>query len=157
MILLFSHRLLSGSIGSSSLGRMFPMPLKPLLSRLDHPPGFRPRRALNWVSIGLLYASYYMCRYNFRFATPGMIAEFHFSTSQITDMLAIWSLAYGTGQLINGLLTDRIGGRLSLLVGAVGTIAINLIFGFASLPGTFTTFSLICFIVTGKQIGRAHV
>jgi len=119
------------------------MALRALLARPDHPPGFRQRRAWNWVSIGLLYASYYMCRYNFRFATPGMIAEFHFSTSQITDMLAIWSLAYGTGQLINGLLTDRIGGRLSLLIGAVGTIAINLIFGFASLAGTFTTFSLI--------------
>jgi len=122
---------------------MISMALNALLSRPDHPPGFRQRRAWNWVSIGLLYASYYMCRYNFRFATPGMIAEFHFSTSQITDMLAIWSLAYGTGQLINGLLTDRIGGRLSLLFGAVGTIVINLIFGFASLAGTFTTFSLI--------------
>ena len=119
------------------------MALRALLARPDHPPGFRQRRAWNWVSIGLLYASYYMCRYNFRFATPGMIAEFHFSTSQITDMLAIWSLAYGTGQLINGLLTDKIGGRASLLIGAVGTIAINLIFGFASLAGTFTTFSLI--------------
>ena len=119
------------------------MALRALLARPDYPPGFRQRRAWNWVSIGLLYASYYMCRYNFRFATPGMIAEFHFTTSQITDMLAIWSLAYGTGQLINGLLTDRIGGRLSLLIGAFGTIAINLIFGFASLAGTFTTFSLI--------------
>jgi len=105
-----------------------------------YPPGFRSRRGLNWVSIGLLYGAYYMCRYNFRFATPGMIAEFHFTTSQITDMIAIWSLAYGTGQLINGLLTDRIGGRASLLVGSVGTIAINLIFGFSSLAGTFTTF-----------------
>ena len=93
------------------------MTLEALLARPHHPPGFRQRRAWNWVSIGLLYASYYMCRYNFRFATPGMIAEFHFTTSQITDMLAIWSLAYGTGQLINGLLTDRIGGRASLLIG----------------------------------------
>ena len=119
------------------------MTFEALLARPSHPPGFRQRRAWNWVSIGLLYASYYMCRYNFRFATPGMIAEFHFTTSQITDMLAIWSLAYGTGQLINGLLTDRIGGRASLLIGGIGTIAINLIFGFASLAGTFTTFSLI--------------
>ena len=39
-----------------------------------YPPGFRPRRGLNWFIIGLLYASFYMCRYNFRFATPGMVA-----------------------------------------------------------------------------------
>src|SRR5256714_15554836 len=83
---------------------------------IHHPPGFRPRRGLNWFIIGLLYASYYMCRYNFRFATPGMIAEFGFSKSQITDILAAWSIAYGTGQLINGLFTDRIGGKAAMLI-----------------------------------------
>lgn len=113
---------------------------------VPHPKGFRPRRGLNWVSLGLLYATYYMCRYNFRFATPGMIAEFGFTKTQISDMLAIWSLAYGTGQLINGLLTDRIGGKRSMLIGAIGTIAVNFIFGFASFAGTFTTFSLIWLI-----------
>ncbi|MFT3787288.1 MAG: MFS transporter [Tepidisphaeraceae bacterium] len=108
-----------------------------------YPRGFRARRGLNWFSLGLLYATYYMCRYNFRFATPGMIAEFKFTQTQISDMLAIWSLAYGTGQLINGLVSDRIGGRASMLIGAIGTILVNLIFGFASFAGTFTTFSLI--------------
>ncbi|MFN2508764.1 MAG: MFS transporter [Chthoniobacterales bacterium] len=105
--------------------------------------GFRPRRGLNWFLIGLLYASYYMCRYNFRFATPGMAAEFGFSTFQITGILSAFALAYGTGQLINGLLTDRIGGKLAMLIGAGGTITINLIYGFASFAGTFTTFSAI--------------
>lgn len=113
---------------------------------VHHPPGFRQRRGLNWVSLGLLYASYYMCRYNFRFATPGMIEEYKFSHSQITDMLAIWSLAYGTGQLINGLLCDRIGGKRSMLIGAVGTILVNLFFGFGSFAGTFSTFALIWLI-----------
>ncbi len=108
-----------------------------------YPPGFRARRGLNWGIIGLLYASYYMCRYNFRFATPGMVAEFGFSTFQITGMLSAWSIAYGTGQLVNGLLTDRIGGKTAMLIGAVGTITINLIFGFASFAGTFTTFAAI--------------
>jgi MFS transporter, OPA family, glycerol-3-phosphate transporter len=110
---------------------------------IHHPPGFRPRRGLNWFIIGLLYASFYMCRYNFRFATPGMIADFGFSTSQITDILAAWSIAYGTGQLINGLFTDRIGGKTAMLIGATGTIAANLVFGFASLTGTLSTFALI--------------
>jgi OPA family glycerol-3-phosphate transporter-like MFS transporter len=108
-----------------------------------YPPGFRPRRGLNWLVIGLLYASYYMCRYNFRFATPGMVRDFGFSTFQITGMLSAWALAYGTGQLVNGLLTDRIGGKTAMLIGAAGTIAINLIFGFASFAGTFSTFAAI--------------
>ncbi|MGI9115411.1 MAG: MFS transporter, partial [Chthoniobacterales bacterium] len=105
--------------------------------------GFRARRGLNWFVIGLLYASYYTCRYNFRFATPGMVRDFGFSTFQITGMLSAWSLAYGTGQLVNGLLTDRIGGKTAMLIGAAGTIAINLIFGFASFAGTFATFAAI--------------
>jgi OPA family glycerol-3-phosphate transporter-like MFS transporter len=55
----------------------------------------------------------------------------------------MWSLAYGTGQLVNGLLTDRIGGKTAMLIGAVGTIIINLIFGVASFAGTFSVFALI--------------
>lgn len=110
---------------------------------IHHPPGFRMRRGVNWVALGLMYASYYMCRYNFRYATPGMIDEFGFDTEQIADMFAIWSLAYGTGQLINGLLCDRIGGKRSMLIGATATIIINFIFGFSSFVSTFATFSLI--------------
>ena len=58
-------------------------------------------------------------------------------------MLSAWSIAYGTGQLVNGLLTDRIGGKKAMFIGAVGTIAVNLVFGFASFTGTFSTFALI--------------
>ncbi|MFL6539185.1 MAG: MFS transporter [Chthoniobacterales bacterium] len=112
-------------------------------NRVAYPAGFRPRRGLNWFVIGLLYASYYMCRYNFRFATPGLVHDFGFTTFQITGMLSAWSIAYGTGQLVNGLLTDRIGGKTAMLIGAAGTIIINLIFGFASFAGTFTTFAAI--------------
>jgi OPA family glycerol-3-phosphate transporter-like MFS transporter len=90
-----------------------------------------------------MYASYYVCRYNFRFATPGMIVEYGFSNSQITDMLSAWSIAYGFGQLVNGLITDRIGGKAAMLIGAIGTIVVNMVFGFASFAGTFSTFALI--------------
>ena len=93
-----------------------------------------------------MYASYYMCRYNFRFATPGMVADFGFNKTDITGILGAWSLAYGTGQLVNGLLTDRIGGKAAMLIGAAGTIAVNLFFGFASFTGTFSTFALIWLI-----------
>jgi OPA family glycerol-3-phosphate transporter-like MFS transporter len=118
-------------------------PAAPGSGRIHYPPGFRPRRALNWIVLGSMYASFYMCRYNFRFATPGMVSEFGFDEAQISDILSAWSIAYGFGQLINGLLCDRIGGRTSMLLGAAGTIVINLIYGFASFAGTFSTFALI--------------
>ena len=111
-----------------------------------YPPGFKTRRNLNWIIIGLMYASYYMCRYNFKFAAPGLEEEFGFSHADITDMLGIWSIAYGTGQLVNGLLTDRIGGKTAMLIGAVGTIVVNLVFGFTSFSGAFSTMATIWLI-----------
>jgi len=118
-------------------------PARAVVAPIKYPPGFRARRGLNWFILGIMYASYYMCRYNFRFATPGMVKEFGFDEVQITGMLSAWSIAYGTGQLVNGLLTDRIGGKAAMLIGAAGAITMNLIFGFASFAGTFSTFALI--------------
>ena len=111
-----------------------------------YPVGFRPLRSINWIILGLMYASFYMLRYNFRWAAPGMEAEFGFKHTQITSILSAWSIAYGTGQLINGLFCDRIGGRTSMVIGATGTIIVNLVFGFASFAGTFATFALIWLI-----------
>ena len=112
----------------------------------SYPPGFRARRGLNWGALGLMYASYYMCRYNFRFAGPGMNEEFGFQASDLAMLWVVWSLAYGTGQLVNGLFTDRIGGKWSMLIGAIGTICCNFIFGFSSFVGTFSTFALIALL-----------
>jgi OPA family glycerol-3-phosphate transporter-like MFS transporter len=112
-----------------------------------YPAGFRRRRGLNWSSLGLMYAAYYMCRYNFRFATPGMQTEFGFTTTQIADMLAIWSLTYGTGQLVNGLLCDKIGGKRSMQIGAFGTILVNLVMGLVPLlviGGALTAAAKLC-------------
>ncbi len=112
----------------------------------DYPKGFRQRRGLNWGSIGFLYATYYMCRYNFRFAVPGLQTEFGFDINDISFIFAVWSTAYGVGQLINGLFSDVIGGKKSLLIGAFGTIVINLIFGFSSLVSHFFAFALLALL-----------
>ena len=111
-----------------------------------HPPGFRARRGLNWFTIGLLYATFYMCRYNFRFAGPGMRQEFGFNAQQIADLAAWFSLAYGTGQLINGLFCDRIGGRATMLIGAIGTIVLNVIIGFSPIISSFSAFAALWMI-----------
>jgi sugar phosphate permease len=84
-----------------------------------------------------------MCRYNFRWASPDLQKEYHFDYSDITNILGCWFWAYGVGQLINGLLTDRIGGRRAMLIGGVGVITANIAFGAASFGGTFATFATI--------------
>jgi OPA family glycerol-3-phosphate transporter-like MFS transporter len=113
-----------------------------------YPSGFRPRRGLNWFTLGLMYASFYLCRYNFRWATPDIRAEFKFDYQDITLILGCWSWAYGVGQLVNGLFTDRIGGKRAMLTGVAGMIVANMAFGAASGLGSLATFTFI-WVVNG--------
>ena len=107
------------------------------------PPGYRPRRGLNWAMVGLMYTSYYLCRYNFSYANKAIKDEFGFSNQAMSQILFWNFIAYGCGQIINGLLTDRIGGKRAMQIGAVGTVVINLMFGAASFWGVLAMFSLL--------------
>jgi MFS transporter, OPA family, glycerol-3-phosphate transporter len=107
------------------------------------PPGFRPRRGLNWGIVGLLYTSYYLCRYNFSLANKSIADEFHFTKSDMSSIISAQLLAYAIGQIINGLLTDRIGGKRAMLIGAAGTVTMNLLFGAASFWGILWLFVVL--------------
>jgi MFS transporter, OPA family, glycerol-3-phosphate transporter len=107
------------------------------------PPGYRQRRGLNWAVVGLMYTSYYLCRYNFSYANASIAKEFGFSYSDMAAILSMNFVAYGCGQIVNGLLTDRIGGKKAMLIGAAGTVTTNLLFGVASFWGLFSLFALL--------------
>ena len=104
------------------------------------PPGFRARRGLNWGFIGLLYTSYYMCRYNLSLANKSISTEFGFSKGDMGWIITTAMLAYAFGQIINGLLADRFGGKRAMLIGAAGTITMNILFGVASFWGNLGLF-----------------
>jgi len=108
-----------------------------------HPPGFRRRRGLNWTFVGLLYTSFYTCRYNFAIANKSISDEFGFNKGQMGTIITTALFAYACGQILNGLLTDRIGGKRAMLIGAAGTVTMNLLFGFASFAGMLSLFLLI--------------
>src|SRR5205814_9554652 len=91
------------------------------------PPGFRARRGLNWGFLGLLYTSFYMCRYNLSIANKAISEEYHFNKGQMGLIITTALFAYACGQIINGLLTDRIGGKRAMLIGAAGTVTMNLL------------------------------
>jgi OPA family glycerol-3-phosphate transporter-like MFS transporter len=107
---------------------------------LPYPRGFRPRRGLNWGYLGLLYTSFYLCRYNLSVANKSIADQFKFSYFQMSVIIVSASLIYAFGQIINGLLTDRIGGKKAMMIGAFGTVAMNLLFGAASYAGMFFLF-----------------
>ncbi len=111
--------------------------------RIKYPPGFRARRGLNWGFIGLLYTSFYMCRYNFSIANKAISTEFGFNRGQMGYIITTALFAYACGQIINGLLTDQIGGKRAMLIGAAGTITMNLLFGAASFAGLLGLFIAI--------------
>jgi OPA family glycerol-3-phosphate transporter-like MFS transporter len=110
---------------------------------IKHPPGFRPRRGLNWTFVGLLYTSFYMCRYNLSIANSAISGEFGFSKAQIGNVITTALLAYACGQIVNGLLADRFGGKRAMLIGAAGTIVMNVFFGIASFWGLLWLFVVI--------------
>lgn len=105
----------------------------------QHAPGYRARRGRNWFFLGLTYASYYLCRYNLSPIAPELMKDLGLDKAGYGKIQSGRDGAYAVGQMINGLFTDRIGGKQAMTIGAIGTIILNLIFGFT----TWSSFSLL--------------
>jgi len=118
-------------------------PLDSPAARPKLPPGYRARRGLNWGVVGLMYTSYYLCRYNLSLTNKAISDEFGFSKAQMGTIISSALLAYACGQIINGLLVDKLGGKRAMLLGAAGTITMNLLFGAASFWGILGLFVVI--------------
>jgi len=84
-----------------------------------------------------------MCRYNLSIANKSISDEFHFSRSTVGTIITTALFAYACGQIINGLITDRIGGKKAMLIGAAGTVVMNILFGAASFAGLLGLFIAI--------------
>jgi OPA family glycerol-3-phosphate transporter-like MFS transporter len=95
-------------------------------------PAFLARRSSLFLSIGFMYSSYYMCRYNWNVANKAIGDAFHFSNRELgwVGTASFWS--YALGQLVNGPIIDRVGGKRAILIGAAGTILFNLLLAFGT-------------------------
>jgi MFS transporter, OPA family, glycerol-3-phosphate transporter len=112
-----------------------------LLPKVDvgHDKKYLNRRILNWLPLGLTYAFLYMGRYNLKVSqyafeeiagpdgTP-LMGNVGFAT-----IFMVGTIVYGVSFLINGPLTDRLGGRFSILMGAGGALVMNALMGLVSL------------------------
>jgi MFS transporter, OPA family, glycerol-3-phosphate transporter len=101
---------------------------------LGHSAAFRKRRVLNWLPVGLTYAFLYMGRYNLNTLTgvTSLLDKAQFS------QIYFWgTLTYGVSFLLNGPLTDRIGGRKTIMLAAGGAALCN--FAIAYFVGVFDT------------------
>jgi len=104
----------------------------------DHSQAFRARRIANWFPLGLTYATYYMGRYNFNVVKGQMGDMFHLDKAQMGIIATAGFWTYALSVIINGPLADRIGGRKSILLGALGALTLNLIIGLLFLNGWST-------------------
>ena len=100
---------------------------------------------MNWFMLGLMYASYYMCRYNLAIAAPRVMDQFKLTNANYGLINTARHLSYAFGQLINGLLTDRIGGKQAMALGSILTVALNVLFGVSSYAGSGSV--LILFVL----------
>ncbi len=110
----------------------------PKVKDVDHGPAFRKRRILNWLPLGLTYAFLYMGRYNLK------VSKFAFEEMAGADggplmgnddfgwIFGIGTYVYGFSFLLNGPLTDRFGGKFSILMGAAGAAIANLLMGLSA-------------------------
>jgi OPA family glycerol-3-phosphate transporter-like MFS transporter len=106
----------------------------PNVEGVNHSPAYRKRRVLNWLPLGLTYAFLYMGRYNIK-VSQHAFGDMPFEGAPLMtngDFATIFfwgTLVYGSSFIINGPLTDRLGGRFSILMGAAGSSVMNLLMG----------------------------
>src|SRR5512140_2785384 len=103
------------------------LPAPPVLS--DE---FRRRRALNWLTLGILYAFFYMTRYNYTAVAPLLADTLGWRNTELGVFETLMPLVYGISVVLNGPLADRIGGKRAFLFGAVGVVLMNFLFGLAA-------------------------
>ena len=103
--------------------------------QLGHSIAFRRRRLLNWLPLGLTYSFLYFARYNIKAFQGVGLTEMEYGT-----VFGVGTAVYGVAFLINGPLTDRWGGRATILISAGGAGIANLLMGYMAATGN--TFGL---------------
>ncbi len=65
-------------------------------------------------------------------AMPGIMEEFNLTKTEMGGVLTSLLAAYAIGQFINGQFGDKFGARNLVTIGILGSVAMNLIFGFST-------------------------
>ncbi len=102
---------------------------------MGHSRAYRTRRFQNWFPLGVTYATFYMGRYNLNVSSSTIMDHFHLDKAQFGTIATAGFWTYALSVIVNGPLSDRIGGKKAILIGAAGTAVMNLVIGFLFLSG----------------------
>src|SRR6201987_4795054 len=94
---------------------------------LGHGRWFMMRRFINWLPLGMTYGFLYMGRYNLtvsKGALGGMM-----SNEDLGFIFAAGTVTYGFSFLLNGPLVDKLGGKMGIIIAALGSCAANVVLG----------------------------
>ncbi|MBI1860291.1 MAG: MFS transporter [Deltaproteobacteria bacterium] len=105
----------------------------------EHTRAFRSRRAVNWLTLGFTYSAMYMGRYNLSFANKALSSSFGWDKTQIGAIITTALTIYGFSAIFNGPIADKIGGRRAMLIGSIGTVVFNFLFGLGAYFGFLGT------------------
>jgi MFS transporter, OPA family, glycerol-3-phosphate transporter len=94
---------------------------------VSHTRKYKIRRALNWLPLGLTYAFLYMGRYNLTVSKIALGSRM--DNEAFGFIFGVGAFVYFVALLFNGPLTDRIGGKRGILIGAIGAAAANILMG----------------------------
>ncbi len=100
---------------------------------LGHSPAFLRRRFFNWFPVGLTYAFLYMGRYNLNACIDKKDVLLLFDKAQYFEIDSWGALTYGLSFVVNGPLTDKLGGRKTTLLAAGGAALANALMGLVAL------------------------
>jgi phosphoglycerate transporter family protein len=88
------------------------------------------RRLLYSLILG--YATFYIVRQNFTVAAPEMLRDFGYSRSEIGWVFSLFSIIYGVGKFISGVICDRTDARYFMSIGLIGSAICALCVGLSS-------------------------
>ncbi len=79
-----------------------------------------------FATVWITYFAYYLCRFNLSIVKGTLIKGYGWSEVEVGWAFTTLALAYAFGQLVNGQLADRFGGRRIATLGVLGSVTMNL-------------------------------
>ncbi len=92
---------------------------------LGHDERFKKRRRWNWIVLGLTYSILYFGRYNLSAIAGELALAGLLTRKEFNEIDGLGLIVYGCAFLLNGPLTDRWGGRATILLAAGGSAVMN--------------------------------